>query len=205
MGDRQKRDERRICVATLGGAHGVKGDVRLRPFTDDPHTLERYDALFLGESATTVSVQLLRPLKNGWAARLNGVRSREDAERLKGTSLFVTRKALDSVHDADDDPDSFFLADLIGLAVRSPEGQDIGHIAAVPNFGAGDLLELRLHEAAAGFGKSVLLPFEHRFAPEIDIENGRITVDLKAWIDNEAGHKTKGTPERENGDRDHKA
>lgn len=200
MGDRQKQDERRICVATLGGAHGVRGDIRLRPFTDDPHTLERYDALFLGETTKTVSVRLLRPLKGGWAARMTGVETREDAERLKGTALYVTRPALDIGHEADDDPDSFFLADLVGLTVVSPDGRDIGRIVGVPNFGAGDLLDLSLHEAVAGFGKSVLLPFARRFAPEIDLESGTITVDLKAWTDIETGNEAK--PERKTDDRD---
>lgn len=182
MSDKVEPSERRVCVAMLNGAHGVRGDVRIRPFTDDPRTLERFDGLFWGDTGEKVTVRLLHPLKSGWAARITGIDNREDAERHKGTELFVSRIAMVEASPPDD-PDSFFLIDLIGLTVISPSGDKLGTVAAVPDFGAGDLLELVLDEAVPVFGKSVLLPFEKRYVPDIELENGQLTVDLEAWID----------------------
>lgn len=181
MSDKVDPGGRRVCVAMLNGAHGIKGDVRMRPYTDDPHTLEQFGALFWGHSDTKVTVRLLHPVKGGWAARITGIENREDAERHKGTELFVTRDAMMDISPPDD-PDSFFLVDLIGLPAISPSGDRIGTVAAIPDFGAGDLLELVLDQAIAVFGKSVLLPFEKRYVPDIDLEKGHIVVDLDAWV-----------------------
>lgn len=196
MSDRVEPNTRRICVAMLNGAHGIRGDVRIRPYTEDPHLLERFDAVYLGDGTDTVTVRLLHALRGGWAARITGVATREDAERLRGSELFVTRDALEDMSPPDD-PDSFFLIDLVGLAAVTPTGDSLGTVVAVPDFGAGDLLELTLDQAVPAYGKSVLLPFKQRYVPDINLETGQMTVDLDAWLEQQSDGAKGGTTDED--------
>lgn len=167
-----------LQVAELAGAHGVQGDVRLRPLTERAESLAALGPLHLGRAGRRVEVRLLRPLAQGWAARVSGVDTREAAQALAGQGLFVPRDALPEPADSD----SFYLADLAGLAVEDAQGARLGELVGVADFGAGDLLELRLEAPVQGFGRSVLLPFERALVPKVDIAGGRVVVDLAAWL-----------------------
>jgi len=172
-----------LQVAELAGAHGVKGDVRLRPLTERPEGIAGLKPLHLGPGGRTVDVRLLRPLGQGWAARVSGVDSREAAQALVGQGLYVSRETLPEPEDAD----SFYLADLAGLEVEDTGGGRLGELVGVADFGAGDVLELRLDSPVPGFGRSVLLPFERDLVPDVDIAGGRIVVDLDAWLRRNGG------------------
>ncbi len=180
-------DRRWICVAAISGAQGLRGAVRVLPFTTEPQALERFAALHLGEGGPTVSLRLERPLKRGWVARLAGIDTREAAEGLKGRKLFVPREALGDTADED----SYFCVDLVGLDVHDPGGGPLGRIADVPDYGAGSLVEIALAEPVAGFGKTVLVPFTRDYVPEIDLAAGRAVVDLAAWLDRQAESKAR--------------
>jgi 16S rRNA processing protein RimM len=158
----------RICVAQIGGAHGIRGEVKLKSFTADPLAVKDYGVLESEDGAASFEIEALRPAKGHLVARLRGVRDRNAAEQLTNLRLFVPRERLPPPA-----ADEFYHADLIGLAAVTAAGVEVGTVVAVHNFGAGDILELR---PPAG-GTTIMLPFTDAFVPRIDIAGGRIVVE----------------------------
>lgn len=166
-----------VLMAVVGAPHGVRGEVRAKTFTDDPKALRKLGPL-QDESGKSYEVQSVRPAKNVVVMRLSDVDTREAAELLKGTSLYVARDRLpnDALQD-----DEFYQTDLVGLEVRERNGKVHGTIQAVHNFGGGDILEI-----AEAKKRSVMIPFSEAAVPEIDIESGFILVDpVAAGLDGE--------------------
>lgn len=156
-----------ICVGVIVGAFGVHGDVRVKSFTTIPEDIARYP-LSDAEAKRRFNLALGRPIKNGFAARIEGVLTREQADALRGVQLFTARSALPSLPD-----DEFYHADLIGLAVHDTGGQLLGHVKAVQNHGATDLLEI----TGPGLSSSILLPFTRAVVPTVDLAAGRLVAD----------------------------
>lgn len=174
------RQDDLVPVAVIGAPHGVRGEIRAKVYTEDPLALPTFGPL-RDEAGRLYEVRSVRPAKTMVVMRLAGVESREAAEALKGTSLYIARGRLPD--DALED-DEFFQADLIGLDVRDASGKTYGTVKAVHNFGAGDILEL----AEAG-KRSVMIPFSEAAVPDIDLEAGFVLVDpVAAGLDgDEAG------------------
>ena len=162
-------DASRVCVAEIGAAHGIAGEVRLRAFTEDPLTVTRFGPL-RAEDGREVTIAKVRPGKDCLIARITGVADRTAAERLRNVKLYVAREKLPAI----DEPETYYHADLIGLAAVGPDGGAFGHVVAVQNFGAGDLLEI----APAAGGPTVFLPFNDTVVPLVDVANGRVIVNL---------------------------
>ena len=171
MAPRSSEPAARVCVAQIGGAHGIRGEVRLMSFTAEPDAITRYGPLESEDSARAFEIASLRRGSGHFIARLKGVTDRNAAEALRNIRLYVPRGRLDAP-----EPDEFYHADLIGLEVFDIEGRPLGKIVAVPNFGAGDLIEI----APPSGGPSVLLPFSKAAVPEIDLAAGRVIVDPPA-------------------------
>lgn len=159
---------RRVCVGAIAGAFGVRGEVRLKSFCAEPEAIARYGPLWTEDGTRSFEVTLQRPVKGGFAARLSGVSTREQAEALRGTRLHADRSALPPTGE-----DEFYHADLIGLAVFDTGGAAIGTVAAVLDHGAGDLLEVR----GPGLGTGALIPFTREIVPTVDLALGRVIVD----------------------------
>jgi 16S rRNA processing protein RimM len=157
----------RVCIAQIGAAHGVRGEVRLKAFTQDPLGVTRYGPLET-EDGRRVEIEAARPAKDVLVARLKGVADRTAAEALKNMRLYVARETL--LQPADDE---FYHADLVGLAAVKVNGESIGTVKAVHNFGAGDLLEI----APATGGATIMLPFTELTVPTVDIAGRRIVVE----------------------------
>lgn len=157
-----------ICVGTVSGAFGVQGEVRLKSFTADPEAIADYAPLTTEDGSRSFDIQLTRAVKGGFAARLSGVRSKEDADALRGTRLFALRDRLPALPD-----DEFYHADLIGLSVQDTGGAVLGTVKAVLNHGAADLLEVQV----PGASTTVLLPFTQAAVPTVDLASGRIVAD----------------------------
>ena len=157
----------RICVAQIGGAHGIRGEVKLKSFTGDPMAVKDYGALTTEDGSASFEIEAARPAKGHLVARLRGVHDRNAAEQLTNLKLFVPRDRLPPPA-----ADEFYHADLIGLSAVTADGAAVGTVVAIHDFGAGDILELR---PPAG-GASLLLPFTDTFVPSIDIAGGRIVV-----------------------------
>jgi 16S rRNA processing protein RimM len=158
--------DQQVCVARIGAAHGVRGEVRLWPFTADPLAVTQYGPL-QSEDGRTFEIEAVRPAKDFLVARIKNVSDRTAAERLCNIELFVPRDRLPALGE-----EEFYHADLIGLAVENESGAVLGTIAAVHNFGAGDLLELR---PAMG-GDTVMVPFTEATVPLIDLAYGRVVM-----------------------------
>jgi 16S rRNA processing protein RimM len=161
----------RVCLGQIGAAHGVRGEVRLHSFTADPAAIASYGPLE-GEDGRIFEIETMRPAKDHFVVTLAGVADRDAAERLVNIKLYVPRERLP----APDEPDEFYHADLIGLAVVDRSGQKRGTVIAVHNFGAGDLIEIRSDAS----NKTELLPFDETHVPTVDVAAGKIVVDLPA-------------------------
>lgn len=157
-----------VCVGAIAGSFGVRGEVRLKSFCAEPEDIASYGPLRSEDGTMSWSVTLTRPVKNGFAARLSGVATKEQADALKGTRLYAPRDNLPELPD-----DEFYHADLIGLTVLDTGGTELGKVKAVLNHGAGDLLELHVK----GESQPVLLPFTKAAVPTVDLASGRIIAD----------------------------
>lgn len=161
-------DRKRVCVARIGAAHGVRGEVKLWSFTADPFAVTQYGPLESADGAQSFEIKALRPGRGFFVARLKGIADRSAAERLNNVELFVPRERLPSP-----EADEFYHADLVGLLLVDRNGVELGRVVAVQNFGAGDLLEI---EPLAG-GDTVLLPFTEAVAPVVDIAAGLVLAN----------------------------
>lgn len=170
-----KQPDTRILMGRIGAAHGIRGEVRITAFTQDPLAIADYDPLETDRKGLSVSIAKARLAKNVVIATLKGISDRNEVEKLNGVSLYVSRDRLDEPED-----DEFYHADLIGLDVRLPGGDVLGTILAVENFGSDDLLDIRL----AGGRKSVYLPFTRAVVPELHIAKGYVTaIPPEGWLD----------------------
>ena len=154
--------DQRIALAAVAGAHGVKGELRLKLFTDSLDNLARHKIVYVGDSQRTL--ESVRPGSPGAIARMSGISDRSAAESLRGSLLEVDRSALPPLEEGE-----YYHADLIGLVCVDSEGSEVGRVAAVENYGAGDLLEVETDG-----GKTSLIPFRHGIA---DLEGDRIVID----------------------------
>lgn len=150
-----------IILGEISRPHGVRGEVKLRSFTEDPCAIAAYGVLTT-ERGERVTLKNVRAAQDHVIARIEGVTDREGAERLKGRKLQVARDVLPEL----DDEDEAYAADLEGLKVVDEAGADIGEVVAVPNYGAGDLLEIAL----PGKKMTLLLPFSDDVVVEITDE-----------------------------------
>jgi 16S rRNA processing protein RimM len=162
-----------ICVARIGAAHGVRGAVKLWTFTDDPLAVKRYGPLATRDGARRFEVASAREAKGHLVATLKGVTTREEAERLNGTELYVARDKLPATDD-----DEYYHADLIGLAAVTTADEPLGRVVAIHNFGAGDIIEI-----APPHGPTLLLPFTNAVVPTVDLAGGRAVIKLPDEIE----------------------
>jgi 16S rRNA processing protein RimM len=158
-----------ICIGAIAGAFGISGEVRLKSFCSEPTDIASYGPLLSEDGSRTFSVTLTRPVAGGLGARIAGISTKEAADALRGTSLFVPRDRLPSLPD-----EEYYHADLIGLSAVDTGGEPIGKVTAVYNHGAGDILEI----SSARHKSALLLPFTTAIVPNVDLAAGRIVVDL---------------------------
>jgi 16S rRNA processing protein RimM len=167
-----------VLVALIGAAHGIKGEVRVKPLTADPLAITAYGPLEAADGRR-FEVQAARPAAGTspdmLVVRFKGIATRNEAEALNGTELFVSRQKLPETA-----ADEFYHADLIGLAAVTTAGEALGTVVGVPNYGAGDLLEI-----APSRGPTLLVPFTRAAIPEVDLAGKRVIVaPLPGLLDN---------------------
>lgn len=158
--------EDHICVGAIAGAFGVKGEARIKSFCAEPKAIADYSPL-TSQDGRSFDLTITRSVKEGFAAQLSGVPTREAAEALKGTRLYAPRDRLPALPD-----DEFYHADLIGLSVVDTGGVNLGAVRAVHDFGAGDVLDI------VGGAKPIMLPFTRAAVPTVDLAAGRLVADL---------------------------
>ncbi len=165
-----------VCVARIGAAHGVRGQVKLWTFTEDPFAVKQYGPLVTKDGTRRFEVTGAREAKGHLVATLKGIATRDEAERLNGLELYVPREKLPETDD-----DEYYHADLIGLAAVTSGGEPLGRVVAIHNFGAGDIIEI-----APPKGATMLLPFSNAVVPTVDIAGGRVVIDLPAEIEGDS-------------------
>lgn len=171
-----------VCVGAFGGSHGVKGDVKLRSYTDDPETIFDFETLYLGADGEPVQLAYQRSLKDAYTVRVDGIATPEDAQALSGLELFVPRDWLQN----SDDEDEFLLADLVGLTAKDVAGRKLGVVQGVENYGAEDLLDVILDKPVKGLGRIALIPFRKRLVPAINLKSRSLTIDMNHWLEAQA-------------------
>ncbi|RUP00222.1 ribosome maturation factor RimM [Hyphomicrobium sp.] len=157
---------RRILVGEFAGAHGIRGDVLVRSYTETPDAIASYGPLTDASGQKSFTLRVVRVTSKGIVARVAGITDRNGAEPLRGTKLYVDRAKLPSTGAAE-----FYYADLIGLRAIAEDGSPIGEIVSVQNFGAGDLLELKPLE-----GETEFIPFENRWVPTVDLDQRQVVI-----------------------------
>ena len=161
------KDDKLVCVGAIAGAFGVTGEARIKSFCAEPAAIANYGPLTTEDGARNFTLSITRQVKEGFAARIEGVTTREAAEALKGTRLYAPRQRLPALAD-----DEFYHADLIGLTVLDADGAEIGRVRAIHDHGAGDMLEV-----TGPSGGMVLIPFTRAAVPTVDLGRGRIVAD----------------------------
>ena len=166
-----------VCVARIGAAHGVRGAVKLWTFTEDPLAVRRYGPLLSKDGNRQFELAQVREAKDHLVATFKGIATRDEAGRLNGIELYVPRERLPAT-----DADEYYHTDLIGLAAVTTDGDALGRVLAIHNFGAGDIIEI-----APPKGATMLLPFSNAVVPEVDLKGGRVVIALPHEIEGDRG------------------
>lgn len=159
--------ETRICLGKITQPHGVKGLVKVMCYADDPQLLHDRP-LFTSETGqNTITLNMKNSMGKYWLAAADNITSRDDADTLRQTKLWVTKDILPDI----DDEDEYYIEDLIGMKVKTENGDDAGVVLALQNYGAGDLLEIK-----PPANESYYLPFTKECVPHIDSATGEVTI-----------------------------
>lgn len=162
---------RRILLGRIVAAHGIRGDVVIESYTAAPGDIAAYGPLATEHGSKMLTIKVVRAGPKGVIARVAGVADRNGAEALRGTALYATRDQLPAAQEGE-----YYHADLVGLRAEDESGAPVGAVVAVQNYGAGDLLEVRLEGQAA----TELIPFTDAFVPIVDVAAGRVVVVMPA-------------------------
>jgi 16S rRNA processing protein RimM len=167
-----------IRVGLFGAPHGVRGEVRLKSYTQNPASIGDFRSLTDAGETRVFEISALRPIKDDmFVARVRGIADRDAAQALTNVELYVRRENLPAA-----DEDEFYHADLIGLRAETAAGETLGRVVAMQNFGAGDLVEIALE----GTRETLLIPFTKACVPEIDLAAGRLLVQPPDEVEVEA-------------------
>jgi len=162
------RDQGRVCLGVIVGTRGVKGELRIKSFTDDPRDIDAYGPLADETGTRNFDLKVTGATGGVVLARLDGVEDRTAAEALKGTELYVASDML-----PEPDEDEFYLSDLKGLEASTPEGEFLGTVTGAFDFGAGTIIEI-----TGPVGRGVMVPFTRVVVPEIDMAGGKVTIQV---------------------------
>jgi 16S rRNA processing protein RimM len=165
---------KKLLMGRIGAAHGIKGEVRIQSFTEEPLALASYGPLSTSKPGLTIEIETARATTNVLVARLKGVSDRSAAEKLNGVELYIDRENLPPADD-----DDYYHADLIGLEARLGDGTVLGTVIAIPNFGASDLIEVRDTRS----GDTFLYPFSKAVVPEVHIAEGYLVIEVPTEAD----------------------
>ncbi|NQV54649.1 MAG: 16S rRNA processing protein RimM [Rhodospirillales bacterium] len=158
--------QKRICLGVVVGAHGIKGSVRIKSYTQRPEDIAAYGPLTDADGRGGYKVRVERNTPKGIIARIGGIDDRDAAIAAKGLALYVERDRLPA-----EDEDEYYFVDLIGLPVEREDGSPLGVVKTMDNFGAGNVMEVELKD-----GGSVVIPFTRAAVPVVDIKAGRIVA-----------------------------
>ncbi len=166
-----------VCLAKIVAAHGIKGEVKIKSFTRAPKDVCTYGKLSNKDETRFFDLTFLSFAKELLRVKIKGVDTRNDAESLVGTELYLSRSRLPDLAE-----DTFYQTDLVGLEVFDEKtGQKIGKVMGVFNFGAGDILEIKFDEKK----QTEMLPFNDTYVPVVDTQSGFIKVREMSYQEDE--------------------
>lgn len=176
--------DNRICLGAIVGVHGIKGEVKVKSFTENERDVQKYGEVENKDGSKTFSIKVVGHSKELLRVKIKGVDDRNTAETLIGNGLYVSREVLPELEE-----EEFYHVDLIGLNVKEQtSGEIIGKVEAIYNFGAGDLIDIKFKD-----GGSEVLPFTKQYVPEIKIKDGFIIVNMIQFApDTEQGENIEG-------------
>ena len=160
-------EDKRICIGAIVGVHGIKGEVKVKSFTEPDTNVDKYGVVENKSGNRTFELKVVGPSKELLRVKIKGINDRTTAETLIGNGFYINREVLPELEDEDE----FYEADLVGLEVRQ-DNQVIGMVAGLYNFGAGEIIEIKLKAT----GKLEMLPFTKAYVPDIKVSEGYITV-----------------------------
>ncbi len=158
-----------ICIAKIVSAHGIKGAVKVKSFTEDPLSIADYPVLYNKDGSQECRLQIKSCNRDVIIAFIDGVNDRNEAELIKNKELFVYRD--DFVETLEDE---FYYEDLVGLRVKLQSGKEFGEITSIQNYGAGDIDEIKLKND----NKKELYSFTKDIFPSINIKSGSVVIVL---------------------------
>ncbi len=161
--------DERVAVGVVVGAHGIRGQVKIKSFTTNPYDITAYGTILNKDGTRRFDLSIDAETKGTLIATLKGVKDRNAAELMRGTELFVAKDRI-----PEPEEDEFYYDDLIGLEVRAENGEVLGSISAVQNYGAGDVVEMKL----ASTNQKELYPFTKATFPSLHIAEGYCIADL---------------------------
>jgi len=176
-----------VLVGRVAGAFGVKGEVRISAYTETPLALLQYRLLKREDGSPGLTLVRGRAAKNDFIGTASEITTKEEADALRGLRLFVAREDM-----PEPEEDEFYLSDLIGLAAVTPQGEALGRVKAVHDFGAGDILEI-----APQRGPTWYLTFTRQTVPEVDIAGGRLVAVRPAEVSDDRPEGAADEPEDE--------
>ena len=159
--------DRRICIGAIVGVHGIKGEVKVKSFTEPETNVDKYGAVENKNGNQKFELKVVGHSKELLRVKIKGINDRTAAEALIGNGFYINREVLPEL----DAEDEFYEADLIGLEVRQ-DNQAVGTVAGLYNFGAGEIVEIKIKST----GKLEMIPFTKAYVPEIKVSEGYITV-----------------------------
>lgn len=166
--------EKKICIGKIVAAHGIRGEVKVQPRNSNPEDWNKLGEFENKDASRTFAIKVTGMSSVNVRVKIKGVDNRNDAEALIGTEFYVNRNKLPELNE-----DEYYLQDLIGLKIclQTPD-KVIGKVARICNFGAGDIIELKLD----GQKETEMLPFTKQYVPEINIADGYVIVSSEKMI-----------------------
>ena len=168
--------EDKVCLGAIVGVHGIRGEVKVKSFSSDEKNLTRYGLLSNDKGDKRFELKIVGHSKELLRCKIKGVDDRTTAETLFGTGLYIDRALLPELKD-----EEFYHTDLIGLEVKNSSSEVLGQVNALYNFGAGDILEIKMNN-----GSLEMVPFTKSFVPVINIKDGYIIVEMMHFVEDEA-------------------
>jgi 16S rRNA processing protein RimM len=162
-----------ICVGQFVGAHGVKGLAKIRSYTEDPLDIFSYIPLLSDDGDQTFKLKMKSAVKENFIVEVDGIKSKEEADALRGDKIFVTRTTLPKTK-----KNQFYEADLLGLRVTNKAGKDYGQVLDVHDHGAGVFIEIGTSRK-----NSFMLPFKDAFVPEVNLSEEYLLIEVPdGWV-----------------------
>lgn len=178
------KDEK-ICLGAVVGVHGIKGEVKVKSFTENERDIDKYGPVKSKDGSKSFEIKVVGHSKELLRVKIKGVDDRTTAESLKGLEFYVSRSVLPEIKDEDE----FYQTDLIGLKVlQEGDNSEVGKVCGIYNFGAGDVLEIKPDASKS----SEMIPFNKQYVPIVNIKDGYIIVKtavMQFAEDDEAGEQ----------------